>query len=517
MSYSKTINLSPVFISLLMVFAAAGNLMAQAHHNTSVSTALGGGGSAYVTGYHANFVNPANLMISDRNTRINVGVIGGVHSSAGGRLVNIGLYNKHFTQGHTIDTQRALQISDDWFGTNPRSGSRAGFGVDVIPLGASYRRDDMAFSVAARVRTLGHVGMSKGMFELALTGLNTEVFQDPKKVNFSTEMLGLWELSFGFAMEVWRNNTSDAPGSMRVFAGAAPKILFGYDYAKMGLESQLQVTGRGVESTVVHDFEYYIITTGNFTDNLTAFYQERRVSGNKDAVLDDFLDDDTFSDLASRKGAGFGLDLGATFEWYMQDVSIPVIGTGPQILRASLAITDIGGINFRKNPGEFRAHDTFFWEGLTVDFEYIDEEFDGDVSSYLDYVLEDSIGSDIYGNFSPRDVRNHRVGLTPMFHFGGSLTMGRLGVMLDVGKGINNRGVSSRRFYTALGTEYRVLRAWPLRFGIRAGGHSGVNLATGTGLDFKNFEFSLGVMTTPSSSRGGMNLSAAWSGLVFRF
>ena len=138
--------------------------LAQANHSTSISTALGGGGSAYITGYHANFVNPANLMISDRNTRVSFGIIGGIHSSAGGSLVNIGVYNKHFTKGHTIDTQRALQISDEWFGSDSRAASRAGFGVDIVPLGASYRRDDMAFSLAARARTLGHVGMSKGMF-----------------------------------------------------------------------------------------------------------------------------------------------------------------------------------------------------------------------------------------------------------------------------------------------------------------------------------------------------------------
>ncbi len=491
--------------------------MAQGHYGTSVNTALGGGGSAYITGYHAAFINPANLMISDRDTRVNFGIIGGVHSSAGGKLINIGLYNRHFTKGHTIDTERALLISDDWFGTSSTSTSRAAFGVDVVPLGASYRRDDMAFSIAARARTLGNAGMSKGMFELALTGLNADVFSDSKNVNFNSEMLTLWELSFGFAMQIWQNTDHNAPGSMRVYAGAAPKILFGLGYARMGLESQLQVTGRELESSVVHDFEYYILTTGNLTDDLTAYYQERRVRGNKDAVLDDYLDEDSFSDLGGTQGTGFGLDLGATFEWYMRDVSLPVIGTGPQILRASLAITDLGGINFNRNPGDFRARDIFLWDGLSVDFEYIDEEFEGNFSNYLEYVLEDSIGSDIYGNFAPRNVSNHRVGLTPMFHLGGSLTMGRLGVMLDVGKGINNRGVNSRRFYTALGTEYRILKAVPLRVGVRAGGYSAVNLSAGTGLDLKNFEFSFGFMTTPSSARGGMNLSAAWSGLVFRF
>lgn len=502
-----------------MVFAitlGAGEATAQALHNTSASIALGGGGSAYVNGYHANFVNPANLMLPDRGTRITIGVLGGIHSAAGGRLINIGLYNKHFTKGEVIDTRRALQISDDWFGSCPRSVAYGGLGLDVVPLGVSYRREDMAFSAAARVRTLGSIGMSKGLFEMGLTGLDSEVFSDPKKVNLNSEMLAFWELSFGFAMPVWMNQDHFSPGSMRVFAGAAPKILFGRGYARMGLVSELQVTGRDMESRVVHDFEYYILTVGNLTDGFQEYYEERRVRDNRDAVLGDFIDDDAFSDLGNRMGAGFGLDMGATFEWYRKDVSMPVIGSGPQILRASLSITDVGGINFRKNPGDFRANDIFQWEGLDVDFDYIEEEHDGDFSNYLEFVFEDSIGSDIYGNFTPRDVDNHRVGLAPMVTIGGAVTMGRLDVMMDIGKGINNRSINSRRLFTALGTEYRIVDIIPVRIGMRMGGHSGVTLSGGLGLDLKNFEFSAGIMGTPSSRSGGMNLSAAWSGFIVR-
>ncbi len=371
---TKKIFAFSAIVAIAGVFADVG--MTQSIHNTSRSIALGGGGGAYINGYHANFVNPANLMIPDRDTRYTVGFIGGIQASAGGSLINTGLYNKHFTKGNVIDTEMALQISDDWFGSGSGSAAHMGVGLDVVPLGVSYRRDDMAFSVAARARTMGSAGMSKGMFEMALTGLNTQVFNEPKKVNLNTEMIAMWELSFGFSMEAWRNREHFTPGSMRVYAGVAPKILFGRGYAKMGLKSQLHVTGREQESRIVHDFNYYIHTVGNLTDGFSDYYQERRVRGNKDALLDDFFDDDTFSDLGGLAGMGLGLDLGGTFEWYIDDISLPVIGSGPRILRASLSITDIGGINFRKNPGDFRAADVFVWEGLSIDFEYIDEEHD---------------------------------------------------------------------------------------------------------------------------------------------
>ena len=512
-------------ISLLVLLLSMGGfcsddsrVLAQGMHATSTSMGLGGGGSAYVSGYHAGFINPANLMLPERDTRITLGILGGIGSSAGGSLMNISLYNKHFTNGNVLDAQKTMEISDEWFGKSRNAMRYMGADASVVPMGASYRRDNMAFSSAIRVRTMSSAHMSKGFFELALTGLDSGVFKDPKNVDLSGEVLGMWEWSFGYAMEVWRNSDAFEPGAQRIYAGVAPKLLFGMGYARIGLESSLQVTGQNIEqSSVLHDFEYELLTVGNLTEDLDAYYQERRVRNNEDALLSDFVDDDSFSDLGGVFGTGFGLDLGATWEWYRGNISLPVIGSGPQIIRASFSITDIGSISFSDNAGEFSASDTFDWEGLAVDFDYVDREHDGDFFDYLEYVVKDSIGSDIYGNFSSKDVSSHRVGLTPMVTLGGAITMGKLGVMLDIGKGLNNRGINSRRLYTALGSEYLLINAIPLRFGLRVGGDSSVNLSFGTGVDLKNFEFGFSVMTTPSSKRRGTNIGAAWSGFIVRF
>ncbi|MDG5767179.1 DUF5723 family protein [Balneolales bacterium ANBcel1] len=501
-----------------MLFSGGQQANAQGMHVTASNLALGGGGSAYMTGYHANFVNPANLMLPDNNRRLTIGILGGLSTGAGGGLVNISMYNRHFTNGDLITATDAMSIADDWFGSGSDAMQNIGFSVGVVPLGASYRREDlnMAFSSAVRVRAMNTSGMSRGFFELALTGLNSQVFAEQRSVSLNTEFLTFAEWSFGFAMEVWRNQDEFTPGSQRVYAGAAPKILFGMDYAKISFASGLQVIG-GDDPMVLHDFDYYIETTGSLTEELDDYYQDRRVLGDDDAQLGEYLNDDSFFSGGSFHGYGFALDLGGTWEWYMRDVSIPVIGSGPQILRASLSITDVGGINFRDNAGRFRAEDTFLWEGASVNFDLIDAEYDGKLSNYFEYVLEDSIGNDIYANFSPDDVSSHRVGLTPMINVGGALTMGRLDVMMDIGKGMNSRGVNSNRLYTALGTEYRLLNVIPLRMGMRLGGYSAMNLSFGTGINLPGFEFSVGMMTTPNSNRGGANIAAAWSGFVMRF
>lgn len=506
-----------VFATIFLIAGVMQTAYGQGMHTTSASMALGGGGGAYINGYHANFINPANLMLPDRNTRTTLGVLGGLNTSAGGRLANIGLYNQHFTKGEIIDTERALKIADDWFGNGSGSYASVGLDVSVVPIGFSHRRDRMAFGSAVRVRSMAATGMSKGLFELALTGLDSDVFSDGKAVNMNMEMMAMTEWSAGFAMEVWRNQQSVEPGMMRLFAGVAPKLLFGMGYANLALESVLTVKGDETESSILHDFDYRIQTIGNLSDDMLAYYEERRLNENRDAILSDFVTGDSFGDMGSIHGMGMGLDIGVTGEWYIRDISLPVIGSGPQILRASISLTDIGGINYRKNPGDFRAKNTFLWDGLNIDFEYIDEEHDGDITNYYEFVLEDSIGSDIYGNFAPVETNNHRVGLTPIINIGGALSMGKLGVMMDIGKGWNRRGINSRRMYMALGTEYYPVDFIPIRLGMRMGGYSGVNLSFGTGVELKNFEFTAGIMRTPSSRRSGINLSAAWSGFIVRF
>jgi hypothetical protein len=94
--------------------------------------------------------------------------------------------------------------------------------------------------------------------------------------------------------------------------------------------------------------------------------------------------------------------------------------------------------------------------------------------------------------------------------------MGRLGLMLDVGKGLNDNGVNSTDMYMALGSEYRFFGFIPLRVGMRTGGYSSTTYHFGTGLEFKHFEFSFGAASSSTSEKGA-GISTAFSGLVFHF
>jgi hypothetical protein len=106
--------------------------------------------------------------------------------------------------------------------------------------------------------------------------------------------------------------------------------------------------------------------------------------------------------------------------------------------------------------------------------------------------------------------------LPTTMNLGTQLRMGRFALMLDVGKGLNDVGMNSTNMYMALGTEYRFFGFLPLRVGIRTGGNTNTTYHFGTGLEFRNFEFSFGAASSTSSEKGA-GISTAFSGLVFHF
>jgi hypothetical protein len=102
-----------------------------------------------------------------------------------------------------------------------------------------------------------------------------------------------------------------------------------------------------------------------------------------------------------------------------------------------------------------------------------------------------------------------------MFNFGAALTLGKLTTTLDYGYASNDVGKTVKGSSLALGLEYRFINFIPIRFGTRYGDKSTV-YSFGTGLDFRNFTLTTGLMAVnDASKRVGVN--AAYSGLVFRF
>lgn len=489
---------------------AATSLVAQSRHYNSATLGMGGGGTAYIDGYHANFLNPANLMLQHANRpKRSIGLVGGLGFRAGGSLLNIDVYNQYLTTGLTINGQVREDMLNDWFGSNDSNTRELAATFSVIPFGFSNRGNKTAFSLATRVRTTQDLTVNKGFMELAFYGFDSDNFASPVPVNFNSRTLSFAEVSVGFAMELPIPLTGlieKLPfiNGVSIYAGAAPKYIVGIQSTELDFTSDLTVnpvTGSS-NGSIVHDFNYSLFTYGDLSDQLTAYSNAREID--PDAKLDDFLDY-SGSDIGTL-GSGFGLDLGVTAEL---DVSLPALGFfgKKQVLRLSMSMTDLGSISYDESPSRVNA------AGIVT--------IDGDVgdktpNEYFDD-LADSLQNDVYGGFTSQSVSSQKYELPGMYNFGAALTLGKLTTTLDYGVGFNDFGTNSKRSALTLGTEYRLLGIIPLRFGTRIGGYSSATYSAGFGLDLRFFEFSFAASTVANSANNGSSAAVAWSGLLIRF
>lgn len=501
-----------LILGLALISIPTTMVYSQASFNTTRGLGMGGASTATVSGFSSNFVNPANLAIPQR-TKWSITFISGLNPDIGGGLANFALYNEYYTTGLTITPELNLQIADKWFGSEREAYQQLGFNIDFTPLGISYQTKNMGFALAIRSRILGDVGISKGAF-LASTGLNSDIYGDFRNFDIKNTVVGFAEVSAGIGMKVWETSEKNEPGTMRVYAGIAPKFLLPLHYHSVSLKSRLRVQENPY--LITHEFSYEINTVGQFGEDLHRFAQDRVTTGEVPKTDDYF--DNSFSDVGQMRGGGFGLDLGATFEFYMPDF-LPDFWAfrGAHRVRGSVALTDLGSISLTDSPTRVFNTNTFIWDGLDVDQNRLEEDFDSSFGDYFDSVITDSIGRDIYLNFNSVQSSKRSVGLPTNFNFGAAYDAGKFTVAFDIGKGFNELGTNSERTYFALGAEFRPVSFIPIRVGTRTGGFTSRANTFGTGVNLKNFEFTFAAMVVPNSEAYGTSVAFAFSGLVVRF
>ncbi|MDZ7659162.1 DUF5723 family protein [Fodinibius sp.] len=481
-----------------LIIGCGSAAQAQSGHYSAQSLGLGGSGTAYLDTYHANFVNPANLMLNaDTKPSTSIGLLGGLSAMAGGPLMNISVYNRHFTSGDVVGPG-AL---DEWFGTAMGNSRAMGMEVDVIPLAGAWRGEKMAFSLAFRNRALLSGSTNRGFSEVLLTGIRQERFSEPEPVNFSSKGIAFSEISAGFSYRLLEIPTLLGFGeNIKVFAGVAPKFLIAHYTSSIDFNSTLQVT----DNEVIHDFAYTFTSVGELTNQFEDYYQARQ-DPNFDGELSDFVDPDGAS-FTEAQGSGFGLDMGGTVE---MDLAGPLKEAfswieGEKKLRVGLSITDIGSITYDSNAGQFSADETFTWEGI-------------DIENGLSDNFADSVRQEIYQNYEPSDDKEITEKLPTKLNFGAQLQAGKLGFAFDLQKGLYETGMNSPRLALGLGAEYKLFNIVPLRVGYRTGGLTSSSITFGTGIELRNFEFTVAGLTVPNSENRGSGMGGAWSGLVIRF
>jgi len=498
-------------ISLLIILLVASTAVyGQSRHYTSQSLAMGSGGTAYVDGYHANFVNPANLMldIHRNNTQVGLASFG---FKAGGSLANISVYNEYLTTGQLIAGDTRSDMLEAWFGSNSANSRELSTTFSISPIGFSHRGSNQAFSLASRARVTEDFAINKGMAELLTYGLDSEKFGNPTPVDFSSNTVVFSEISLGYARHLDFVKIPDLlfAKDIQLFVGVAPKYLFGVYTANLDFNSTLQINNGsdGSNFSINHQFDYSLQTIGELSRQLQSY--ETAYNQNSEAEFGDYVDigDAASNDLGSAQATGFGLDLGGTLQMDISSVPIPLFVDKKKTLRVSMSLTDLGKLNYDNDASSVYADADFTFEGVGND---------DDVDTFFDN-LSDSLQSDVYGKFESEGISGITYNLPSMFNFGASLEMGKLLLALDYGKGFNKNGINSDRSVLSLGAQYRLLGFIPLRVGTRVGGYSSASYSAGIGLDFNFLEFTVGASSVANSESSGSALGVAWSGLLIRF
>ncbi|GIV61263.1 MAG: hypothetical protein KatS3mg044_0129 [Rhodothermaceae bacterium] len=443
----------------MMMAAMAPGSRAQVETRGVALLATAGGGPAFVRDNDAIHFNPANLLFTDRGARV-VLSLGNTRAFTGGDLLQFHYYNEYLASGRTLSDGEVVQMLDGWFGsTGATTLRRAGLHADVVPLALTYRGGSWALGLAVRTRSFNQVGLSRGWFDLLLrgTGENRDL-----PVNASMQALNMTDLTVAFTYRF-----------DRLFVGLAPKVVLGHSFTDTRFTSTVSVS----DDVVEHVYDYTARAAGSFSrDVFDAF---------------DLFADDPFADVAftnpfgSQAGTGFGADVGITYV------------AAPGVLVAA-SLTDLGQIAWNRDAQTVTpVNTTFRFEGLTLNQDRIDREFDGDFGRYAESVL-DSLARDAYDEVN-RVYGRFTTSLPTAFHFGTAWYHGRATVNMGLSVALNEApGNLTRKPSVYTGGEYR-LGPVPLRAGVRLGGDGAMTLGVGLGLRTPVYEFGLSVAATPKS------------------
>ncbi len=478
---------------------------AQTGYTSARNLSLGGGGTAYMTGYESAFINPANLGLFRGNNQILLGLPGDISVKAGGSLANLTTYNKYFTKGLKIDETKANNILSDWFGSSETKMKDIGANVNIVPLAFVHKSGDASYGLVFRFRTLANVSMNKGMAGLILHGMDSNYFANGRPVNFTQTSYSTAELAFSYSRRLRLGGL--LPDNQALYVGVTPKLIGGLSYNDLDFKSNLKIMG---DTLIQHQFKYTINTVGAFSNDFQKFYQQR-IDPNQ---TPDFKNDIKPQDMVKGglKGTGFGLDLGITYIFNFDKSYRPYTSTTHgKFLTLSASVTDIGSVTFSKNAMQFVADNSISWNGLKPNNQEINSKYNGSTSDYINHVINDSIATNIYGSFVPAKTTKLKVGLPTAIHFGAYLKYGKLGFTFDTGKGMNNYGMNSTNGYMATGLEFYFFSFLPLRVGYLLGGKTSNSFSVGTGFETRLFQFSVGAMSVNDSITRGYNLSTAAS------
>ncbi|CAN5133246.1 hypothetical protein BH23BAC3_BH23BAC3_10440 [soil metagenome] len=455
---------------------------------------LGGGGTSYITGYDALFINPANLQLREKNYTIQFSI-----GESGFYLdTPLSMKNSHERINTFEELLRTPQEGKYQLNDNDResllarnfSGNRSNqqfrSASTVNWLGIKWFRDERSYAFAIRTRQSNRYTVGRGYYDA--TAVETgpgELIDRSLTHSFQT----LHEVSLGYS-ESFGFLSGLFPQISRFNIGIAPKIVIsGPSFSTQYSETYSR---EEPDDPWVTETSYTHESTGIFSD-----YAERLVAGVN--PFDQPGGVQQVTDLMNPTGIGAAIDFGITYLFtFGDDLSLIRRGDEPteKSLRLSFSVSDLGILHNFDDP--FRAEteesgpifrdpgpisDTYFAGALLQDFQFLGTN-----------------GSHPLQNTESQKRSGYQSLLPASVQTGVLFQMNRIKMMGDFQLGLNENAFQSTRLISYIGAELRPLSFLPVRAGTRLSTDLPGYYSFGAGFETRYFDINAAVQFRNTAS-----------------
>ncbi len=510
----------------VLMMLAAGTAVSQPVL-TPQNISLGGGGAAYVTGYDANFINPANLMIRERTTEFTLGIGQiGAHfipvMAADNIYTQLNRYGDFFNayqSGSFNLTSGQRQTILDQNYPNGRILSEHQHRLDMVLGGVHWQRANQSFSFIARVRNSTRVEVGRGWYDTNFIerGGSSEFIRDMSLVQQSQY---LYEFSFGFA-QTFDFVSGLIPRVGKLYIGIAPKFIVGGSYMNLNYDARYWFTEETDQPQLIRSLNYQ--STGNFS-RATTLYNNTGDASN--AISRGFPSSltESYTEYFKPDGYGGGFDFGLLYVLSFGDDLSLVQQSEDQVLNKSLrlgfSVTDLGFVAYNKNPLSLIQKK----DSAQTQLEGASESrFEGVPGQYIPFLdkANPSLNPLRYNqlNFEVNEKESGFTAILPTsFNAGMLLQLNRLKLAADLSLGLNDSAFNNTKLIGHFGIEFAPIKPVPIRLGTRIASGQPLLWGAGTGIEMRHWELTIGTQFLSRGNSSGLEFSgAAVSGLKFHF
>lgn len=481
---------------------------------TAENLALGGGGTAYLTGFEANFINPANLMIRSRETNFHFGLGNAAYfhgpvlpaDNLSGQFDNFRDLFKTYQPGATpvVAGHQAEILARNY--KNNRLIAEHQQRFDILLGGIKWQREDKTFSIAARSRIATRIETGRGWYDAVFIEKDTTFVRDMTLVQ---ESQSLHEFSFGYAQNFEFINGL-IPRLSKLYIGIAPKFVISGAHLDLRHNSRYFLEPEQDQPRLVKSFTYY--SSGNFTEATEAY----RLTNNAGTAISQNFNSRFYT---NPTGYGTGFDFGLTYILSLgDDISLAKTGRGEVLqksLRLGLSITDIGFIAYNKKPLSMKNKpDTSFATPTIVD----NVIFEGAPGQHLSFFNGADSAQNPFRDTGTEVERNSFLATLPTsFNAGMLLEINRIEVAADLILGLNDTAFTNTKLTGHFGLQFNPIKPVPIRLGARIAAGYPTLWSLGTGIEMKHWELSASARFSLRQASGSEFSGAAVGGLQFYF